>query len=119
MVYTGLPKFTSVCPPMIHLNLAGLEGIATQVDYDSLLSSELLECRAGSAALSITGTDTARKDERLLQFSIGASISQFIFGLMRNDGPTQRVVMRPDGIDAEADHVDRNPKESKVASAFS
>jgi hypothetical protein len=29
----------------IHRNLAGLEGIASQVLYDSLLSSELLECR--------------------------------------------------------------------------
>jgi hypothetical protein len=29
----------------IYWNLAGLEGIAIQVLYDSLLSSELLECR--------------------------------------------------------------------------
>jgi hypothetical protein len=32
---------------------------------------------------------------------------------MRNDGPTQRVVMRADGIDAEADHVDRIATESE------
>ena len=37
----------------VHWNLAGLEGIAIQVLYDSLLRSELLECRTGSAALSI------------------------------------------------------------------
>ena len=97
----------------IHRNLAGLEGIASQVLDDTLLGSELLEYRAGSAALSVTGTDAARKDERLLQFSKGASISQFTFGLMRDDGPTQRVVMRADGIDAEADHVDRSATESK------
>ncbi len=59
----------------IHWNLAGLEGIAIQVLYGSLLSSELLECLTGSAALSITGTVAARKDERLLQFRISAGIS--------------------------------------------
>jgi hypothetical protein len=63
-------------------NLACLEGIASQVLYDSLLSSELLECRTGSAVRPIAGTDTARKDERLLQFHISASISQFTFRLM-------------------------------------
>ncbi len=57
--------------------------------------------------------DTARKDVRLLQFSICVSISQFTFGLMRNDGPIQKVVMRADRIDAEADHVDRIATEFK------
>jgi hypothetical protein len=97
----------------IHRNLAGLEGIAAQVFYDSLLSSELLDCRTGSAVLSITGTDTARKDECLLQFSIAASISQFTVGLMRNDGPTHQVVMSAYKIDAETDHVDRIATESE------
>jgi hypothetical protein len=50
----------------IHWNPAGLEGIVIQVLYDSLLSSEFLECRTGSAIRTISGTDTARKDERLL-----------------------------------------------------
>ncbi len=58
-------------------------------------------------------TDAARKDERLLQFSIGASLSQFTFGLMRNDGPTQRVIMSANRIDTEADHVDRIATESE------
>jgi hypothetical protein len=66
-----------------------------------------------SAALSIIGTDTARKDERPLQFRISAGTSQLTFGLMQNDGPKQRVVMRADGIDAEAYHVDSSATESE------
>jgi hypothetical protein len=42
----------------IHWNLAGLVGIASQVLYDSLMRSELLEFRTGSAVHNITGTDT-------------------------------------------------------------
>ncbi len=68
----------------IHWNLAGLEGITSQVLYNSLLSSELLELRTGSEICTITGTDTARKDERLLQFRIivSAGEGQLTFCLM-------------------------------------
>ncbi len=91
----------------IDWNLACLEGIASQVIYGSLLSSDLLESSTGSVVRTIAGTDTARKDEHLLQFCRSAGISQFTFCLMWNDGPTQRVVMRADGIHAEAEHCDR------------
>ena len=45
-----------------------------------------------------------------------AGISQFNFCLVRNDGTARtahRVVMRADGIHAEADHVDRIVTESE------
>ena len=42
-----------------------------------------------------------------------ADISQFNFCLVRNDGTAHRVVMRADGIHAEADHVDRIVTESE------
>jgi hypothetical protein len=35
------------------------------------------------------------------------------FGLMRNDGPTQRVIMSAHRIDAEADHVNSSATESE------
>ncbi len=90
----------------------GLEVIASQVIYDSLLSSELLESRTGSAVFTIAGTDIARKDDRLFQLRIRAIISQFTFRLMWNHGPTQRV-MRADRIHAEADHVGSIATESE------